>query len=176
MTAKKPMTKRENNDLKRFEEILDAYGAARSRWPESERKTLERLLERDARARRMLDEAQALERVIGMAPGMTASEGLKGRIVAAAVTDREKEARVVPIGVGSHTANDPAAARVRTYWPAAALAASFAFGLYLGMVGLGAQAYDGAVEVSGLSSDVSEWGGVSYWLDYGSGSGSEGIL
>lgn len=176
MTAKKQMTKRENKGLKRLENILDTYGAMRSRWPESERESLEGLIERDVAAQRMLDEAAALDRVIDMAPGMTASQDLKDRIMAAAMNDSEKEARVVPIGSRKRGTSDAGAGHVGTYWPAAALAASFAFGLYLGVAGLGDRAYDGAVEVSGLSSEVSEWGGVSYWLDYGSVTGTEGIL
>jgi len=170
------MTKRENKDLKRLEDILDTYGAVRSRWPESERKSLESLIRRDVAAQRMLAEAAALDRIIDMAPGMIASQDLKDRILAAAMNDSEKEARVIPFGSRKRGASQPGVGQVRTYWPAAALAASFAFGLYLGVAGLGDQAYDGAVEVSGLSSEASEWGGVTYWLDYGSVTSTEGIL
>lgn len=156
--------------------MIDAYGADPSRWPDASREDATRLLEQDAAARSLHAEHLALEKVLAASPAMNASQALKDRIVAAAVNDGEVEARVVPIGAGKRAPGQAATpGRAGTYWPAAALAASFACGLYLGIAGLGDVAYQGAVQVSGLSVDAVD-GDAGSWLDFNPGIGSEGIL
>jgi len=69
-----------------FEQLLEIYGADRVRWPAEARAGAAQLMARDAGARRMLAEAEALDRVLGSAPvpALAVEAALAERIVAAA--------------------------------------------------------------------------------------------
>ena len=64
------MTNTSNNGmtLADFERLLDVYGGDRTRWPAEARAAAAQLVARDAKARRMLAEAEALDRVLERAP------------------------------------------------------------------------------------------------------------
>lgn len=148
-----------------LEEVLDAYGSDRSRWPGSKRHQLEKFIEKDDAAQRLVREAEALERVMSASPPAVATDDLKARIMASVTNDPERAATVIPItATASGRSSTGGAMNVRTYWPAAALAASFAIGLYLGIAGLGSQAFDGAIQVSGLTAGEGNSESI-YWLD-----------
>lgn len=146
------MAKGTNNaeGLKRLDTVLAVYGSNPAEWPQSERAGLEDMIGADPSAARLLDEAVALERVMAHAPPGKASEALKSRIVAAAVDDGGADARVIPISVARWRRGRGLARGRTTMWPAAALAASFAFGLYLGLSGLGVNTVDQALEFASL--------------------------
>lgn len=177
MMAKGTMTNTTKNKLARLERLLDVYGANPDRWPSSERAELEPFIEIEARAQRMIREAEALEKLINLSSPLAASEALKACILASAAQDTQRAARVVPISSAkqprAHSEN--ARSRIRAYWPAAALAASFAVGLYLGAAGLGTPAFESAFEltefVGGNADDDN-----SFWPDLRAGSPTEGIL
>src|SRR5262245_58863389 len=82
------MTSMSNMDmtLVELEQLLDVYGADRVRWPAEARATAAQLAASDARARRLLAEAEALDRVLKSAPvpALAAEAALAERIVAAA--------------------------------------------------------------------------------------------
>jgi hypothetical protein len=161
------MTKDIRFELARLEQVLDTFGAEPSRWPEPERCSLEHILKTQPAARQLHAEASALARVMDAVPAISASDALKARIVAAAVTDPVRDARVVPITASpASLARHGKSSGVSTIWPAAALAASFAFGLYLGVAGIGGQAFQGAFQVSGLGGNPSDAEGIT-WLDDG---------
>lgn len=108
----------------RLAEILAAYGADPARWPLSERAALEVLLRNEPE---LLAEAVAIDRVLAKAPSPQAPAGAKALLLARAA--REKQTvNVVPL--------DRARARPRpsiwSWGTAAALAASFALGIFLG--------------------------------------------
>ncbi len=172
------MTKGNNvqRKLTRLEGVLDTFGADSRRWPGAERRTLEALIEKNADARRLLGEASAMARLMDAAPAPEASAALKSRIVAAAIRGAGRDARVVPIKAArSRTAQSASARRMGAIWPAAALAASFAFGLYLGAADIGGAAVDGAFEIamSGVSNTDAD--SIS-WLDDGGAVNEEGPL
>lgn len=177
MMAKGTMTNTTKNKLARLERLLDIYGANPDRWPSSERAELEPFIEIEARAQRMIRESEALEKLINLSSPLAANEALKARIVASAAHDTQRAARVVPISSAgqSHPRTGDANSRIRAFWPAAALAASFAVGLYLGAAGLGTPAFENAFEVTefvGGSADDDN----SFWPDLRAGSPTEGIL
>ncbi|MGI9384384.1 MAG: hypothetical protein ACR2PO_14625 [Methyloligellaceae bacterium] len=119
------------NMLAELEQVLDVYGAEAVRWPEARRESLLAFAASDDAGARLLAEARALDALLAEAPAGHASEAFKAAIVAAAVDDGSREARVIPL---STARSRPIP---RTGWQAAALlAASFALGLYLGIVGL----------------------------------------
>ncbi len=162
--------------LARLEEVLDTFGADPARWPVSERAALEALAGTQDQARRLIDEAQALERVMDTAPVLKASHALKARIVAAATNDPVREASVVPITASpGRSGHSLRARRIALIWPAAALAASFAFGLYLGVSDLGGQAFEGAIRVAGINVSGGDADTIS-WLDDRAGPDEEDLL
>jgi hypothetical protein len=81
-----------------FERLLDVYGGDRTRWPAEARAAAAQLAARDARARRVLAEAEALDRVLERAPlpSLAVEAALAERIVAAA----QRSPRIVKIPAG----------------------------------------------------------------------------
>lgn len=111
-------------NLKRLQDFLDARGADISGWPSADRSWVERLVEQEPMASVMLERAKRLNDIIGQAPAVAASPALRDRILAAA----DKSARENAISIW------------RIIWPfgpiwrpAAALAFSAAFGIYVGV-------------------------------------------
>ncbi len=120
-------------DLKRLEDVLDTYGTLPERWPDDEREMLLRFVGADANAERLMADAKRFEAVLAFAPAGHGGAGLERRIVAAALDDGGREARVVPIEAGRRPARINALPKsLGVSWPAAVLAASFFVGLYVG--------------------------------------------
>jgi hypothetical protein len=69
-------------DLQRLREILDAYGADPARWPAEERAGALRLLSDSAEAAAMRDDAQALDSLLNQAPGLEPTPELMAEILA----------------------------------------------------------------------------------------------
>jgi len=164
------------NDLARLAEVLDTFGADPARWPVSERAALEALAGTQDQARRLIGEAQALERVMDAAPELRASNALKARIVSAAANDPVREARVVPITASPvRSGHSLRVRRASLIWPAAALASSFVFGLYLGVSGVGGQVFEGAFQVAAINGAGGDAEAIS-WLEDDSGPDAEDLL
>lgn len=162
-------------DIARLEEVLEVFGANTARWPVAERTALELLVETQGEARRLFGEMQALERVMDVAPTLNASDALKARIITAAITNSDHEPRVIPLRPASvDEDHSNSAHRVTTLWPAAALAASLALGLYLGVSGVGGQAFESAIQISSISN-AGDSDNIS-WVDDGNGSDAEDLL
>ena len=165
--------------LARLGEVLDVYGADLSRWPETDRRALQTFIEVDAQARELHREAQALAKVMDAAPSMRASADLKAGIVAAATSDEHHEAKVVPIDAGRRPGKPGASpGQSMPLWPAAALAASFALGVYLGVSGVGGIELDNALRLAELNdgSGAEEAGYAEPWLDGNGGGDAGGLL
>jgi hypothetical protein len=79
-----------------FERLLEVYGGDRTRWPAEERAAAAQLAVRDEKARRVLAEAEALDRVLERAPlpSLAVEAALAERIVAAA----QRSPRIVKTG------------------------------------------------------------------------------
>ena len=132
-----------------FERLLDVYGSDRARWPVEARASAGQLVARDKVARRLLAEAEALDRALETAPlpSLAREAALADRIIAAA----RRSPRMVPAAAAAAAAPGPArvvgnditlpVAHPRTPWPvrratggaAGLLAASLALGLFLGL-------------------------------------------
>lgn len=56
--------------LELLEEVLDAYGADRTRWPADVRRQLAPLVSSSPEARRMMAEAEAFDRLLDLAPAL----------------------------------------------------------------------------------------------------------
>ena len=77
-----------------FERLLDVYGSDRARWPVEARACAGQLVARDKTARRLLAEAEALDKTLERAPlpSLAAESALADRIIAAA----RRSPRMVP--------------------------------------------------------------------------------
>ncbi len=129
-----------------LERTLDTYGADQTRWPDADRVRFEALIEEDARARKLMAEAAALDRVLDLArPAYSENhDALADRIVAAVARAPRVEEGDVPENV--HVLN-PALRHARTSgrgagrppkrdWAAMALlAASLLMGVFAGLSG-----------------------------------------
>lgn len=109
----------------RLAEVLAAYGADPTRWPVSERSGLEALL---ASEPGLLAEAAEIDRVLARAPVPAAPAGAKALLLARVA--REKQAvNVISLERAPRAKPRPS---IWSWGTAAALAASFAFGIFLG--------------------------------------------
>ncbi len=171
------MNKDTKEKLARLADVLDAFGPDSARWPDAERDELRALVDTQLQGRQLHREARALARVMDAAPSMAASADLKAGILAAATKDQSREARVVPITAGRGLAETTTrSGRSTPLWPAAALAASFALGVFLGASGVGGGALDGAIQFASVSNGAVEGTYTDSWLDGGTGSDAEDLL
>jgi hypothetical protein len=90
-----------------FERLLDVYGSDRTRWPTEARASAGHLVARDRAARRLLAEAEALDRTLERAPLPTLAQeaAIAERIVNAA----RRTPRVVPAPAARADSVAPAA-------------------------------------------------------------------
>jgi hypothetical protein len=161
-----------NMTLAEFERLLDIYGGDRARWPTEARAGAAQLVAREGTARRLLAEADALDRALERAPLPTlASEAaLADRIVAAA----QRSPRMVP---STHAATETTVTaqtgrgqvirwpRARTRWgdlarsqtgrAAGLLAACLLFGVFIGLINPPQGMLPVMAEMTGLSLDSS---------------------
>jgi hypothetical protein len=80
----KAMNASDKERLEELAEVLEAYGSAPRRWPEEARARLLAFVEGDKMAARMLAEARALDRLLGLAPDGGGWGRLEVAILAAA--------------------------------------------------------------------------------------------
>jgi hypothetical protein len=157
--------------LTELEQLLDVYGADRARWPAEARTAAAQLVARDTGARRLLAEAEALDRVLKSAPvpALAVEAALIERIVAAA----QRSPRIVKLEDSRATAGATAAPVQAAAVPAVArpspprrawllgrearavgfLAACLAVGVVLGDSELTPQLLPDLADMTGLASD-----------------------
>jgi hypothetical protein len=111
------MTNAGNNmTMSDLERLLDVYGSDRTRWPVDARSGAGQLAARDKAARRLLGEAEALDRVLERAPlpSLAREAALADRIIAAA----QRSPRIVHIDDAPAPAVAAAGKNV-IHWPGA---------------------------------------------------------
>lgn len=161
------------NKLDRLKHVLDTFGADSTRWPVADRTALEAHAGTNKSAARLVNEAKALARVMNAAPELHASAALREQIVAAALDDPGREVTVVPFASARRQVFS--SQRTASMWPAAALAASFAFGLYMGVSGFGGAAVESVFQVAMTETSGNDAGSIS-WLVESAGGDEEGLL
>ncbi len=117
-----------------LEQVLERFGSDRTRWPAPVRRDFAGLLTSSAEAKARLREAEALDRLLDLAPEPEIdTRALADRIVAAAAAERPA---VAPPEIRAAGATGARAAATRIEWPAAALlAASLVLGMFVGLNG-----------------------------------------
>ena len=137
-----------------FERLLEVYGGDRTRWPAEARAAAAQLVAREPRARLLLAEAEALDRVLERAPlpSLASEAALAERIVAGAQRSPRMvrlpegaapappaavgEGRVVPLPHVSRGGWRPLLERPDVGRAAALFAASLAVGILIGLANL----------------------------------------
>ncbi|MFZ5678006.1 MAG: hypothetical protein ACOZAM_33990 [Pseudomonadota bacterium] len=109
----------------RLAEVLAAYGADPARWPASERVRLQPLLDKEPG---LLAEAAEIDRVLARAVPPAPSASGKAQLLARIAQEKQK-VNVVPFERARAARSRPS---IWSWGTAAALAASFAFGIFLG--------------------------------------------
>jgi transposase len=162
-----------NISKERLAEVLDAYGADAARWPQAERAGLLRLASDDPQAARLLQEARALDRLLALGdrePARAPALGPLGNRILADFAAVMPAAAGGPAGGGEVVAFPGPRARMQRLprrqpaVVAAALAACFALGIYLGSVGLAGWTLDPVTSVAGLSGDETQVANVNELL------------
>lgn len=119
----------EPRELEDFALLLETFGGDRTRWPADDRRRFARLLSASPEARRLLSEAEALDRLLDEAPRLSPAREarLAESIMAAATEERPKVVSMPKTRRATPT----------RIWPAAALlAASLLAGVFAGMTGM----------------------------------------
>lgn len=116
--------------LELLDDVLAAYGSDRKRWPAAVRLELSQLIAASPEAREMLEEAEALDRLIDMAPAMAPARiaALSDRIAAQAM----RGPRIVSAKEIAAPPVRPVPAWKRHAAGLSALAASLMIGLFAG--------------------------------------------
>ena len=149
-----------------LERLLDVYGSDRTRWPVEARASAGHLAARDRAARRLLAEAEALDRALERAPLPTLAQeaAMAERIVAAArrtpriVAGAGAEAARPPVTAGDNVVQLPALRASRPWLGAksalggvaGALAASLALGVFLGLSSLSQGVLPAVEQMTGI--------------------------
>jgi hypothetical protein len=157
-----------NMTLAELERLLEVYGSDRTRWPAEARAGASQLVSRDKAARRLLIEAEALDRALERAPLLSLGREaeLADRIAAAA----QRSPRIVrfnnaPVGAPASGSDGKilrlADLQPRRQWRSATrfggaagvMAASLALGVMIGLSSLPQPLAPAFEELSGLIGD-----------------------
>ena len=145
--------------LTEFERLLEIYGSDRTRWPVAARASAGQLVTRLPAARRLLAEAEALDRVLERAPmtSLAREAALAERIVAAARRSPRMVATSAatrpPAGEGE-LPNQPRwwlTPRTAFGGAAGALAASLVLGVLIGLSGLPQSVLPALEQMTGIA-------------------------
>jgi hypothetical protein len=83
--------------LERLEQLLDAYGAEPSRWPDAERAAAEQLISSDGEAQKLLMQARSLDDLLDLSElPDAASAGLRARVLEIPIRHAHTPASVLP--------------------------------------------------------------------------------
>jgi hypothetical protein len=152
-----------------LEQLLDVYGSDRTRWPVEARAGAGQLVARDRAARRLLAEAEALDRVLERAPLPTLAQeaAIAERIVAAArrtprvvpsPKDKEDKGRRAATAVDNVVPLSGLRARAQRFGTktafgglTGAFAASLALGVYLGLSNLSQGVVPAVEQMTGIT-------------------------
>ena len=121
-----------DTELAAFEQHLEVYGSRVERWPAATRKRFEPLLGEQARARELLADARALDRLLDRAPMADPArvQALSDRIINLATGEAERPtAAVVDLATRRRSRPLPRASQLKL---ASALAASLIIGIFIG--------------------------------------------
>lgn len=149
-------TTREGTGLDAFEKALETFGSDRTRWPAPVRRDFAGLLATSADAQARMREAEALDRLLDLAPPPAIDTNtLASRILAAAAAEGAATAAPAAAARPWSIFERRSAGRSDERWPAAALlAASLVLGAIFGFSGMFPQPADTAVAEASFDPDM----------------------
>ena len=144
--------------LTEFERLLEIYGSDRTRWPVAARASAGQLVARLPAARRLLAEAEALDRVLERAPmtSLAREAALAERIIAAA----RRSPRMVAKSAATRPSTDAEELPGQPRWltprttfggAAGALAASLVLGVLIGLSSLSQSVLPALEQMTGIA-------------------------
>ena len=144
--------------LTEFERLLEVYGSDRTRWPVAARASAGQLVTRLPAARRLLAEAEAVDRVLERAPmtSLAREAALAERIVAAA----RRSPRMVATSAATRPPADEGELPDQPRWltprttfggAAGALAASLVLGVLIGLSSLSQSVLPALEQMTGIA-------------------------
>lgn len=154
MTEKSKM---DGTGLEALGEVLDRFGSDRTRWPAPVRRSFAGLLASSDEARQRLREAEALDRLLDLAPEPEIdTRALADRIMAAVEADVPARAAAAPRRAPWAVFDRRRAAdAAEAHWPAGALlAASLVLGAVFGVSGTFVSTDDPLVAEASYETDV----------------------
>ena len=144
--------------LTEFERLLEVYGSDRTRWPVAARASAGQLVTRLPAARRLLAEAEAVDRVLERAPmtSLAREAALAERIIAAARRSPRmvaKSAATRPSTDAEELPDQPRGLTPRTTFggAAGALAASLVLGVLIGLSSLSQSVLPALEQMTGIA-------------------------
>ena len=144
--------------LTEFERLLEVYGSDRTRWPVAARASAGQLVTRLPAARRLLAEAEAVDRVLERAPmtSLAREAALAERIIAAARRSPRmvaKSAATRPSTDAEELPDQPRWLTPRTTFggAAGALAASLVLGVLIGLSSLSQSVLPALEQMTGIA-------------------------
>jgi len=142
-------------ELTAFEQHLEVHGSRAARWPADSRQRFEPLLAKEVRARELLAEAEALERLLDRAPLPSSAriQALSDRIAALAEDDAEARVPAPVVDLAAHRRAPPPAQGYRLKL-ASALAASLLVGIYIGTAPRVVSTVEAIASAVGLPADA----------------------
>lgn len=150
--------------LDALEQVLERFGSDRTRWPAPVRRDFAGLIARDPAAKARLREAEALDRLLDLAPQPEFdTHALAGRIVAAAALETPVVSR--PKGRVGWAAFDRRPAGEQRWAAAALLAASLVLGAVFGLNGTFDSAVAPLVADASTTDDEIDPGQVAFDSD-----------
>ena len=159
------MTESQTTKIEHLQSVLAAYGADKSRWP-AEAQELLVFIEQTPRAALLYDEARALDQLLDLSqiptsPSLDKTKDLQQAILADfADMHQSIEEVVVPIAPRKH--REMFVAHNDNNWmTATALAACFAFGIYLGGIGVGDWSLDLATDLAALTGQGDQFAAIA---------------
>lgn len=143
------MTEAKNKELALLDDVLDAYGADRTRWPAVARREISALLAQSAEARSRQEAAAAFDRLLDTAPSPDAD---RMAVLADRIMDRARTTpRVVATTPASRLGGTLPVLR-RHAGGIAALAASLMLGVFAGQSASMAPTVSELVELAGIET------------------------
>lgn len=146
--------------LQELSRLLELYGADKNRWPAADRIRLSSFIAIDPRGKAALAQAAALDRLLDMAPAVSAERerALAERIMAAVAATNplpSAASNIVPFPAPKKTAI-PFLHKQARHAASALLAASLVLGIFAGTSGQLSSTVDYVAVAVGLSEDESE--------------------
>ncbi|MCP4933923.1 MAG: hypothetical protein GY927_06880 [bacterium] len=156
------MNKSNMTKMERLQSVLDRYGADRARWPANEHE-LTGFIKETPQAAKFYYEARAFDQLLdqGALPLQETSSDLQQSILTDfADLHADKDDVVVPF-LKTGNRKLPATDIINSWMSAAAMAACFAVGMYLGGVGIGDWSLDLATDFANLASQTDQFAEIA---------------